>query len=90
MKNIKPTTCFFNIEPQVYELFIYFHSLDWQYVVIVEKYNKKSLFLMLLKCHHLSHPLVESNFLLNQMNDEFFYLENFNKGCVTLWPCQLH
>jgi len=33
---------------------------------------------MLLKCHHLSHPLVESNFLLNQMNDENFCLENFN------------
>jgi len=36
------------------------------------------LFLMLLKCHHLSHPLVESKVLLNQMNGEIFCSENFN------------
>ncbi len=28
--------------------------------VIVEKYDKKSLFPMLLKCHYHLHPLVES------------------------------
>jgi hypothetical protein len=33
---------------------------------------------MLLKCHYLSLPLVESNLLLNQMNDEFCFLENLN------------
>jgi hypothetical protein len=52
--------------------------LDWQCVVIVEKYNKKLLFLMLLKCHHLSHHVVESKVLLNQMNGENFCFENFN------------
>jgi len=41
-------------------------------VVIIEKYDKKSLCLMFLKCHHCLHPLVESkNDFVNQRFDEY-------------------
>jgi len=40
-------------------------------VTIIEEYDKNSLYLMFLKCHHHLHPLVESKSdFVNQRFDE--------------------
>jgi hypothetical protein len=46
-----------------------FSLISWnQGVFIVE--NKWPLFLRLLKCHHVLHPMAKSKYLANQLNDE--------------------
>jgi hypothetical protein len=42
-----------------------------QGVTIVEEYHRKSLYLMLVKCHEYLHPLVESN--KHFANQDIFY-----------------
>jgi len=44
---------------------------------IVEKHDKSSLLPMLLKCHHVLHPLLELKSLTNHPNDEDTSLDIF-------------
>jgi len=47
-------------------------------VTIVEEYNKKSLYLMFLKCHHHLNPVVEfENNFPNEKIDENCSLNTF-------------
>ncbi len=44
-----------------------------QGVSIVEDYDEQSLFPMLLKCHHVLHPMAKFEFMVDELN-----VENFN------------
>ncbi len=61
MKKEIPIICFFNVEPQVKTFHLLSSFIGWERSkVIVEKYDKKNLFPMLLKCYYHLHSLVGS------------------------------
>jgi hypothetical protein len=46
-------------------------------VSIVDEYDKRTLYLMLLKCYHHLHPLTKFVGYVNQTCDEYFSLDIF-------------
>jgi hypothetical protein len=44
---------------------------------MVEEYDTWSLFPMLLKCHHVLHPMLEFETMANELNDEDFCFDIF-------------
>jgi hypothetical protein len=58
-----------------------------QGVAIVDKYDSKSLYPMLLKCHHPLHPLAESeSVFVNIGVDEYYNLDVFEQIANTSEP----
>jgi hypothetical protein len=54
--------------------------VDWKEgVSIVDKYDRKTLYPMLLKCYHHLHPMIESIGCVDQTSDEDSNLEIFTK-----------
>lgn len=64
------------LNPRFSSFQMVFSFISWdQGVLIVE--NKWPLFLRLLKCHHVLHPMTKSKYLIDQLNDENFSLTFF-------------
>jgi hypothetical protein len=58
-----------------------------QGVAIVEEYDSKSLYLMLLKCHHHLHPSAKFESALTNINvDEDYNLDTFEQIANTSEP----
>jgi hypothetical protein len=55
--------------------FYFFIGLE-QGKVIVKRYDRKTLYPMLLKCHHHLHPL-SKNVIMDQGVDEYFSFDIF-------------
>jgi len=50
---------------------------------MVKDYDRWSLFPMLLKCHHVLHPLLEYETVTNSLNDEDSCLDIFDMTIET-------